>query len=114
MKPKLSCGIDNISLKLLKNCTSYIIKPLTVIINQSLKSGIFPDELKIARVIPIYKKQDIHLLDNYRPISLLPAISKIFEKVSYLELFQYFTQNKLLYNHQYGLREGFSTELAIL
>ena len=114
LKPKNSCGIDNLSLKLLKQCSAHITSPLTIIINQSLTSGIFPDDLKIAKVIPIYKKYDEHFFDNYRPISLLPAISKIFEKVAHQQLFDYLTINKLLYKHQYGFREGHSTELAIL
>lgn len=114
MKPKSSCGIDKMSLKLLKLGTPHIIEPLTVIINQSLTSGIFPDDLKIAKVIPIFKKGDEHIFDNFRPISLLPSISKIFEKVAHKQLFSYLTLNKLLYKHQYGFRDQHSTELAVL
>ena len=114
LKPKASCGFDNISLQLLKQCSTLIVKPLTAIINQSLTNGIFPDDLKVAKVIPIYKKEDEHQFDNYRPISLLPAISKILEKIAHKQLFAYLTQHKLLYNHQYGFREGHSTELAVL
>ena len=55
--------------------------PLTLIVNQSLGSGIFPNKLKIAKVIPIFKKDDAHLLNNYRPISLLPTISKVLKKL---------------------------------
>ena len=50
-------------------------------INQSLRTGIFPDKLKIAKVLPFFKKGDASILDNYRPISLLPVISKVYEKV---------------------------------
>ena len=71
MKPKNSSGNDNISLKLLKHCANYLISPLTAIINQSLVNGIFPDDLKIAKIIPIFKKDNKHIFDNYRPISLL-------------------------------------------
>ena len=83
MQPKTSSGFDNISLKLIKTCANYITKPLTAIINQSLTQGTFPDLLKIAKVIPIYKKENQHLFDNYRPISLLPSLSKIFENVAH-------------------------------
>ena len=79
---KNSTGYDQISSNLLKKrINEYIHKPLTLIVNQSLSSGIFPNKLKIAKVIPIFKKDDTHLLNNYRPISLLPTISKVFEKV---------------------------------
>ena len=99
MKAKNSAGFDNISSKLLKNCATLLIAPITALINQSLVKGIFPDLLKIAKVIPIYKKGDEHVFDNYRPISLLPTISKIFEKVAHMQLFEYLTLNKLLFKH---------------
>ena len=85
LSSKNSNGCDSISSKLLKRISAFFIEePLRLIINQSLCSGIFPDMLKIAKVIPLFKKGDQHLLDNYRPISLLPVISKIFEKKMFL------------------------------
>ena len=71
---KNSTGYDQISSDLLKRINEYIHKPLTLIVNQSLSSGIFPNKLKIAKEIPIFKKDDAHLLNNDRPISLLPTI----------------------------------------
>ena len=85
-----------------------------MIINQSLITGIVPDSLKIAKVIPIYKKNETFLVDNYRPVSLLTSISKVFEKVVYEQLVSYFKKYKLLYDSQYGFQEGHSTELAAL
>ncbi|KAI0214340.1 hypothetical protein LSAT2_000582, partial [Lamellibrachia satsuma] len=85
LKHKPSCGNDGISTKLLKAIKQEICKPLTIIINQSLATGIFPDPLKIAKVIPLYKKGD-RTLDNYRPIFILPAISKIFERVMFNQI----------------------------
>ena len=85
-------------MKLLKNLIPALVGPLTVIINQSLATGIFPDKLKIAKVIPLYKKDDHTFLENYRPISLLPVISKIFEKVAYNQLYEYFITSSLFYN----------------
>ena len=58
--------------------------------------------LKIAKIIPLFKKEDPHKLYNYRPISLLPAFSKIFEKAVFIQLYEYFNKNNLLYKSQYG------------
>ena len=82
--------------------------------NQSLNTGIFPDSLKIAKITPIFKKENPHITDNYRPISLLPSISKVFEKVVYTQIYDYFTENNLLYDSQYGFRKFHSTEFAAL
>ena len=79
--PKSSSGCDGISSKLLKVIAPVIIKPLTLLINQVLNTGTFPDKLKIAKVIPIFKKGDPSLFENYRPISLLPVISKVLQKI---------------------------------
>ncbi len=70
-----------------------------------LKSGILPDKLKIDKVIPLYKKEDETSFSNYRPISLLQAISKIFEKVVFVQLYEYFQINNLFYKNQYGFRD---------
>ena len=114
LKPKSSAGYDNISTKLLKEIENVISRPLSIIINQSLCTGIFPDKLKIAKVIPLYKKDDVRSFGNYRPISLLSSISKIFERVAFNQLYDYLTSNGLLYESQYGFRKLHSTELAAL
>ena len=111
---KNSSGHDGISLKLLKFLSPVLIKPLTLIINQSLITGIFPTKLKIAKVLPYFKKDDIMLMDNYRPISLLTSTSKVFEKVLVTQLFDYFQKNSLFYPNQYGFRKLHSTEFAAL
>ena len=74
-----------------------IVRPLTLIVNQSLVTGIFPNQLKIAKVIPLFKKDDCLIMDNYRPVSLLTSISKIFEKVVHIQLSKYFKENNLFY-----------------
>ena len=109
---KNSSGHDSISARFIKRILETITPPLTHIINQSLCTGIFPDRLKIAKVIPLFKKGDQHILDNYRPISLLPVISKVFEKIVFDQLYQYFTDNDLIFTSQYGFRKLHSTELA--
>ena len=114
LNPKNSQGPDGLSTNLLKTIKSEIIKPLTITLNQTLKTGIFPDKLKISKIIPLYKKDDKHQAINYRPISLLPAISKIFEKIIHNQINHYFTSHKLFYAGQYGFRQGHSAELAAL
>ncbi len=79
-----------------------------------INTGIFPDKLKIAKIILIFKKDDETQFTNYRPISLLPTISKICEKTIFKQLYKFFLDNKLLYDSQYGFREGHSTEYATL
>ena len=93
---KNSAGYDQISSNLLTRINEYIHKPLTLIVNKYLSSGIFPNKLKIAKVIPIFMKDDANLLNNYRPISLLPTISKVFEKVVQEQLTEFLNVNKLL------------------
>ena len=83
MHTKASCGFDGISSQLLKLIKPVLTKSLTLITNQILTTGIFPDKLKIAKVIPIYKKGEETLFCNYRPISILPAISKVIETIIY-------------------------------
>ena len=111
---KKSCGIDGISNIIMKSINNILIKPITIIINQMLETGVFPDKLKVAKVIPLFKKGDPTLLTNYRPISLLPSLSKIFEKVIYQQLYAYFENLNLFFKGQYGFRKGHSTEMASL
>ena len=99
-----SNGHDSISSELLKLVNIDISDCITLIINQSLRSRIFPDQLKIAKVTPIYK-DDKKLIKNYRPISVLPVISKVFETVICDQLNEYFTSNNLFSPQQYGFRK---------
>lgn len=112
LKTKTSYGKDEISNKLLKAISNCLVTPLTIIINQTINTGIFPDLLKIAKVKPVFKKGDNKELNNYRPISLLPSISKIFERIMYTQIYTYFTMNNIMTQQQYGFRSNHSTELA--
>ena len=112
LKPKQSAGHDSISSKLLKDIGHIIAPTLSVIINQSLYTGIFPKQLKIAKVIPLFKKGEETSIENYRPISLLSSISKVFERIVFNQLYQYLDVNNLLFDSQYGFRKQHSTELA--
>jgi len=114
LKDKNSAGHDRMSNKLMKYLKDELCVPLKIIFNQSIEYGVFPDLMKIAKVTPIYKKDDVHSMVNYRPISVLPGMSKIFEKMIHNQIYEYFTRNELLYSSQYGFRGGHSTELATL
>ena len=100
------------SSEFLKQIKTSIIKPLTLVINQIFNTGIFPDKLKIAKVVPIFKKGDETLPNNYRQISLSPVISKVIEKHICNQLSSYFENNKLVYDSQYGFRPNHCTEQA--
>ena len=80
----------------------------------TLSVGIFPDLLKISKVIPLYQKDDPVNFSNYRPMSLLPSISKIFEKIIFKQLADYLEKNNLMYKYQSGFRKYHSTEYAAL
>ena len=102
LKSKTSTGIANISSKLLKQTKDSITAPLTIIINQMMATGLFTDALKISKVIPLYKKGDEANISNYRPIALLPPISKVFEKTILTQLTLYLEDSKIIHPHQYG------------
>ena len=104
LKNKASYGHDNISNILIKRAKEVLIEPLTLLVNQMLKSGHFPLELKISRVIPLFEKGDPSEFSNYRPISLLPSFSKIFEYVIFYQLFHYMCEKiyLLLSNSVFG------------
>ena len=102
------------STNLLKDIKYLKSKPLMLIINQCLETGIFPSKLKIAKVIPILKRGDETIFDNYRPISILPSISKVFERIIFNQIHNYFHVNILYFCSQYSFRKEHSTELAVL
>ena len=114
LKIKKSYGHDYLSNILLRKVQVTLVKPLTFLINQTLTTGIFSRELKISRVKPLFKKGDPVLFSNYRPISLLSSISKIYEYVIFHQLLNYMDTNKLFYSDQYGFRLRHSTELAVV
>lgn len=106
-------GYDDIPPKILSHSSTLISTPLTYIINLTLKTGIFPSKLKTAKVIPIYKKGSRSDINNYRPISILSAFSKIFEKIISIRLKNYLEKNYILTDCQHGFRASRSTESAI-
>ena len=90
---KLSSGYDKIPLKIIKNVIYSVADPLLKIINKSFCNGVFPDALKIAKIIPLFKGGDSKDPVNYRPISVLPSFSKIFEKLMHARLTSFLLQN---------------------
>ena len=103
---KLSApGHDELSAKVIKPVIDSLSSPLTYIINLSLNEGIFPSELKIAQIIPLYKNDDPMQFNNYRPVSLLPFFSKLFERLMYNRLIDFINKHKLLYYYQFGFRK---------
>ena len=113
MKSKNSCGNDGVTSKLLKQLKNVISVPLSILINNSFSTGKFPDLLKVAKLCPIYKAKEKCLMSNYRPVSLLPNFSKIFEKVMHKRVYCFLKKHNLLYHSQYGFREKRSTVDAV-
>ena len=99
-------GYDNISMNLIKESIDIIISPLTCIINLSITSGIVPKQLKIARVIPLFKSGEQDVFTNYRPVSVLPAFSKILETVMYNRLLRFLNNHNILSDNQYGFSQA--------
>ena len=97
-----------------KPCVDAFIEPLTHLINLSLRSGVFPSELKLAKVVPIFKAGDTSAINNYRPISVLSFFSKVFEKIVYNHVLDFIDDNNVLYDYQYGFRHSHSTQQAII
>ena len=112
LKSKKTQDCDGLSTELIKSIKDDLLKPLTIIINQVINTAIFPSKLKVARVAAVYKNGEKTILNNYRPISILPIISKIIERILHTQISEYFCNKKLLYSSQYGFRSGHSTELA--
>ena len=112
LKRNCATGLDNIPSCFLKDTAFVITKPLTYVINLSLNKGSLPNVLKKARVNPLHKSGSRKSFDNYRPISVLPVVSKIFEKCVYRQLIDYLESNNLLSNFQFGFRSRRSTEIA--
>ena len=111
---KKSPGYDDISVKFLQAAKNLIAKPLMLIFNKAITTGQYPDALKIAKVIPLFKKGENTVISNYRPISLLSLLNKIFEKLLYRRLYKFLVKHNVLYKYQFGFRKGYSTSMALI
>lgn len=109
-----AAGYDDVLTRIIKTVSYSLATPLVSLFNLSFETGIFPDQLKIAKVIPLFKSDDKRMINNYRPISILPVFSKIIEKLMHRRLKNFLDKNNVLTSSQFGFRRGHSTELAII
>ena len=109
-----SPGWDGIHSKIIKATYKTYLKPLTHVMNLSITQGFFPNQMKIARVIPLHKSGDLKNLSNYRPVSILPLFSKILERLMYDRLLSFINKHNILYKFQFGFRNNHSTNMALI
>ena len=116
LQPKTSAGVDCVSNKLLKQIAPFLIGPLHYLVNLSLKTGFVPQQMKVSKVIPLYKidSGDKSDFSNYRPISILSSFAKLFERIVCSQLMNYLEHNSLLYKHQYGFRGKHGTSHPLI
>ena len=108
-----AAGLDQISGKFLKDGVRILAKPISELCNLSMALGSFPDACKIAKVKPLFKKGSKTDPSNYRPISLLPLLSKVFERVVLDQTEEFFSLNKVLYDYQSSVRKNHSTDVYL-
>ena len=109
-----SPGWDGLDTNIIKKSSGLIVHPLVYVINLCIEQGIFPKELKIAKIIPIYKSNDKQLITNYRPISVLPVFSKLFERVLHNRLLSFVDCKNIIYDNQFGFRRNHGTNSALI
>ena len=114
IKPKTSFGQDLVSSKVLQFVAPTILKPLKHLINLSLRTGHFPQQFKVAKIVPIYKDSDKHEFNNYRPISLLSSLSRLLESIVSFQLTAFAEAHNIFYKHQYGFRTKHSVVHPLL
>ena len=108
-----SSGHDGISVTILKWCLPYIASLLTNIFNTFLKAGSYPNIFKLAKVTALFKGGDNSKADNFRPISVLPTLNKVFEKLLHAQLTAFLNENEILSKQQFGFRKKHSTSHAV-
>ena len=113
-KSNKACGPNSIPNRILKSYKNYLIRPITHLINLSFSQGNFPSLMKLANVCPIFKKKDKNLCENYRPISLLSNLSKLFERAIHNRIYEFLKTSDVLYDLQFGFRKRYSTNHALL
>ena len=114
MKSKNSKDINNYNMYLIKEIIYEILTPLNHLFNLCIDKSIYPDNMKDAIIKPIYKNNNIQLITNYRSISLLPQISKLFEKIIYNRLSNFIHKNNIINNNQYGFIPNSNITLSLI
>ena len=107
-------GLDKISSRLLRECPDLLAESLCTIFNRSIETGIFPDERKGAKVLPLFEQGERTDINNYRPISIIPVVAKVFERIIYDQAYAFLTNNNILSNCQSGFGRLHSTVTALL
>ena len=109
-----STGLDGIPANFLKDGAEILKLPITWIINLSISENTVPNEMKVARVKPLFKKNSNLEVGNYRPVSILSIVSNILERAVYIQLENYLTKNNILYEYQSWFRKSFSTDTCLI
>ena len=113
VNPSKSAGIDNVAGRFLKEGAPALALPITDLCNLSISLSSFPDDCKIAKLKPLYKKEAKTKPKNYRPVSLLPLISKVTEKIIHNQTQNFLDTNRILYRYQSGFRKHYSTDTCL-
>jgi len=113
LKRKKAPGCDDIPTSLIVDGANEIAGPLSKLINRCMEMAIFPSTEKCSKITPVYKSGERTIMDNYRPISVLPVISKVFERVVHNQLYDYLEANNMLSERQFGFRKRSSTQHAV-
>ena len=113
LNPAKSAGIDNLTGKFLKEGAPVLASPITDLVNLSISLSLFPDDCKIAKLKPLYKKEAKTKPKNYQPISLLPLLSKIIKRIIHNQTQEFLDKNSILYKYQCGFRKHHSTDTCL-
>ena len=113
LNPAKSAGIDNLTGKFLKEGAPVLDSPITDLVNLSISLSLFPDDCKIAKLKPLYKKEAKTKPKNYQPISLLPLLSKIIERIIHNQTQEFLDKNNILYKYQSGFQKHHSTDTCL-
>ena len=114
LKATQSCGLDNVDSKVIKMVQQELVPVITHIVNLSVRDHSFPQQWKLAKVIPLHKKDEVIYPKDYCPVSLLPVFSKILERAIFCQVIQYLEENHLLHPFHHGFRQRHSTSTALL